>query len=240
MSARPRVVAFDIVETTFSLDSLRPRLEAQGIPGASLETWFARILRDAFALAATDTYAGFREIAAPNLAEVAREHGRDLGKAGLDAVLDGFGQLDPHPDAAEAFGILRSADVRVAALSNGAAETTQALFQRAGLASAVERVISVAEIRQWKPRRGLYLHAAEVLGVAPAELALVATHAWDVHGAKCAGCSRASSPGARASPPRWRRQTSSGKAWPMSPAASRPCRPSEASTDHLTGAVGVL
>jgi len=187
VAARPRVVAFDIVETTFSLESLRPRLSAQGIPGASLETWFARILRDAFALAATDTYAGFRDIAAATLAEVAREHGRELGKGGLDAVLDGFGQLDPHPDAAEAFRILRSADVRVAALSNGAAETTQALLQRAGLSSLVERVISVAEVRQWKPRRGLYLHAAEALGVAPAELALVATHAWDVHGAKCAG-----------------------------------------------------
>ena len=187
MAARPRVVAFDIVETTFSLETLRPRLSAQGIPGACLETWFARTLRDAFALAATDTYAGFRDIASATLAEVAREHGRDLAKAGLDAVLDGFGQLDPHPDAAEAFRALRGADIRIAALSNGAAETTQALLQRGGLAPFVERVISVAEIRQWKPRRGLYLHAAEVLGVAPAALALVATHAWDVHGAKCAG-----------------------------------------------------
>ena len=187
MVARPRAVAFDIVETTFSLESLRPRLAAQGIPGTSLETWFARILRDGFALAATDTYAPFRDIAAATLAEVGREHGRDLGKVSLDAVLDGFAQLDPHPEAAEAFRILRSADVRVAALTNGAAETTEALFERAGLGSNVERVISVTEIRQWKPRRGLYLHAAEVLGVAPAELALVATHAWDVHGAKCAG-----------------------------------------------------
>jgi len=187
VAARPRVVAFDIVETTFSLETLRPLLSAQGIPGAGLETWFARILRDAFALAATDTYAGFRDIAEATLAEVAREHGRELDKAGLDTVLDGFGQLDSQPDAAEAFRILRSADLRVVALSNGAAETTQALLQRAGLAAEVERVISIAEIREWKPRRGIYLHTAEILGVEPAELALVATHSWDVHGAKCAG-----------------------------------------------------
>lgn len=38
VAARPRVVAFDIVETTFSLESLRPRLSAQGIPAADLET----------------------------------------------------------------------------------------------------------------------------------------------------------------------------------------------------------
>jgi len=47
--------------------------------------------------------------------------------------------------------------------------------------------LKTSEIRQWKPRLELYLHAADVLSVAPAELALAATHAWDVHGAKCAG-----------------------------------------------------
>lgn len=187
MSTRPHVVAFDIVETTFSLETLRPLLSAHGLPAASLETWFARTLRDAFALAATDTYAGFRDIAAATLAEVAREHGQTLETTGLDEILDGFGQLDPHSDVAEAFRTLRSAGVRIAALSNGATATTEALLTRAGLSQEVERVISVAEIRQWKPRRGIYLHAAEVLGVAPTELALVATHAWDVHGAKCAG-----------------------------------------------------
>jgi 2-haloacid dehalogenase len=48
-------------------------------------------------------------------------------------------------------------------------------------------VVSVAEIRVWKPRAEIYRHAAAVAGVAPDDLALVATHAWDVHGAKRAG-----------------------------------------------------
>lgn len=52
MQVRPRVVAFDSIETTFSLASLRPRLEARALPGAVLDLWFARTLRNAFALAA--------------------------------------------------------------------------------------------------------------------------------------------------------------------------------------------
>jgi 2-haloacid dehalogenase len=184
---RPRVVAFDVVETTFSLETLRPRLAGLGLPPASLETWFARTLRDAFALAVTNTYAEFRDIAAATLQALAREHGREPAQNALDDVLSGFGELDPHPEAVEAFATLRNAGVRVAALSNGAAATTRKLLDRAGMAPLVDRVISVAEIRQWKPRRDIYLHAASVLGVPPAELALVATHAWDVHGAKCAG-----------------------------------------------------
>jgi 2-haloacid dehalogenase len=187
MVVRPRAVAFDIIETTFSLESLRPLLAAQGLPPAVLETWFARILRDAFALAATDNYAQFRDIAAAALGELARAHGRQLDDGGQEAVLDGFGKLEPHPDAADAFRTLRNAGIRVAVLSNGATATTSALLERAAMTSLVERVISVAEIRQWKPRRDIYLHAAEGLGVPADRLALVATHAWDVHGAKCAG-----------------------------------------------------
>ena len=36
-----------------------------------------------------------------------------------NAVLDGFGQLDQHPDAIEAFEILRSADVDIAIVVTG-------------------------------------------------------------------------------------------------------------------------
>lgn len=112
MAACPRVVAFDIVETTFSLESLRPLLSAQGIPGASLETWFARLLRDAFALAATDRGG-----------DPCRGRARAWARPGEGWHRRGAGRVRaarPHPDAAEAFRILRSADVRVAALSNGA------------------------------------------------------------------------------------------------------------------------
>ncbi len=39
---RPAVVAFDVIETLFSRESLRPRLGAIGLPAHSLEAWFAR------------------------------------------------------------------------------------------------------------------------------------------------------------------------------------------------------
>lgn len=51
----------------------------------------------------------------------------------------------------------------------------------------VERVISVDEVRHWKPRREVYLHAATVTSVPPERMCLVAAHAWDVLGASRAG-----------------------------------------------------
>jgi 2-haloacid dehalogenase len=58
---------------------------------------------------------------------------------------------------------------------------------RARLQNYVERMISIDEVKRWKPNKAVYLHAAQVAGVDPGRLALVAAHAWDVHGAKQAG-----------------------------------------------------
>jgi 2-haloacid dehalogenase len=58
---------------------------------------------------------------------------------------------------------------------------------RTGLERYTERVISAAEAGTWKPPAQVYHHAAAVLGLPPAQVALVAVHAWDCHGAKRAG-----------------------------------------------------
>ena len=73
------------------------------------------------------------------------------------------------------------------ALTNGGAENTRKLLERADLASFVEKAVSVDEVGRWKTNRQVYLHAAQTIGVEPARLALIAAHAWDVHGAKQAG-----------------------------------------------------
>lgn len=82
---------------------------------------------------------------------------------------------------------LSAAGVRAACLTNGAASVTEAFLTRAGLSDLVERVITVEEVQRWKPPGGVYRHAAQTVGVPVADLALVAAHAWDCHGAKRAG-----------------------------------------------------
>jgi len=86
-------------------------------------------------------------------------------------------------------GIRRLADagVRMATLTNGAAEVAEDLLERTRLADLVERFLSVDEVRRWKPAPEPYLHAARELGVPPEQCALVAVHPWDVDGAKHAG-----------------------------------------------------
>ncbi|MET3808252.1 2-haloacid dehalogenase [Nakamurella sp. UYEF19] len=181
---RPDVVVFDVVETLANLEAVRTRLSEVGLPPEVMPTWFTRILRDAMALTLAGDYAGFADIAASSL--YAQTRG-ELSDAQVQAVVAGFGCLTPQPDAVAAVRAARQAGARVFTLSNGAASTTRAFLDRAGLTASVERVLSIDEVRAWKPARGPYDLAVHAAGVRAERVALVAVHSWDIHGARAAG-----------------------------------------------------
>jgi len=195
VSADIEVVFFDVVETLFSLDAVHRRLDDCGVGGGALELWFARFLRDAFALAASGTYRAFREVAASSLAGVLRSRHVDPQPEVVERILAALAELDPYPDARPALERLRTHGVRVMTLTNGSTAATQGLLKRADLDSFVERCLSVEETQAWKPRVEPYAAACREADVAPERAALVAVHSWDVHGAAAAGlrggwCSR--------------------------------------------------
>lgn len=184
---RPHVVAFDVIETLFSLETLKPRFTDTGLPGHRLETWFARLLRDAFALDMSGVYKPFREVASATLASMlGQEPGGDVREK-IDHVIGGFAELDAHADVTPAMSALRDAGIRIATLTNGSAEVTSALLERAGARHFVDKVISIDEIEHWKPHPAPYLHCARTLEVEPDRLALVAAHPWDIQGAQRCG-----------------------------------------------------
>jgi 2-haloacid dehalogenase len=181
--SRPRAVAFDVIETLFSLGPVAERLEAHGLDASSLERFFVRLLRDGFVLACTGRHRTFPDIAAATLEIVAPT----LDGTARSDVLAGFEVLQAHADVRPALEALRAGGVRIAALTNGSARLTAHLLEANDIHGYFERVISADEVRVWKPRPEPYLHAAETLGLEPADVAMVAVHAWDTHGARCAG-----------------------------------------------------
>ncbi len=183
----PRVVAFDVIETLFSLQPVRERLVEIGLPAQSLEVWFGSSLRDAFALATTEKYAPFEQLLSGSLEELLAEAGRAASADELKRVLGAMSELTIHPDVQGAFEVLRDAGIPIMALSNGSKIQTEKLLARANLSELVEFVVSTDEVQRFKPHHAVYQHAVQVAGVSPHEMALVAAHGWDVHGAKCAG-----------------------------------------------------
>ncbi len=184
MTRRPAVVAFDVIETLMSLEPLRARLTDIGQPPGLLEAWYTRTLRDGMALSATGDYVPFVEVAEAALRGLAHYTVSDEQVA---AVMAGFDELPAFPDALPAITSLTEAGLRVACLTNGSAYLTSSFVERSGLGSLVDRVISVGEVYRWKPAGVVYRYATEVMDTTPDQMALVAAHDWDCHGAKRAG-----------------------------------------------------
>lgn len=186
MTKAPAAVAFDVIGTMLNLEPLRERLSGIGQPPHVLGEWYARTVRDGMALAATGDYAEFHDVAASALREMTGASDEQIAR-----VLSGFADLPAHPDALAAAKLLAGAGVRAVLLSNGAPKALATFAARSGLGEHVDRLISVGEVRRWKPSAIAYRYAAELLGIAPEELALVSAHPWDIHGAKRAGLSAA-------------------------------------------------
>ncbi len=119
----------------------------------------------------------------------------------LDGLLDDFGwtvldeaardrlnrvwhRLDPWPDAVAGLTRLKRRYV-IAPLSNGNFSLLTNLAKRAGL--PWDCVLSAELFRHYKPDAETYLGAADLLGLAPHEVMLVACHPSDLRAAKAAG-----------------------------------------------------
>jgi len=182
------VVLFDVNETLSDTSALAGRFEEVGAPGHLAATWFAQVLRDGFALAATGDNAPFAAVADTLLDQTL--DGVPLDRPAAEAkehLLQGFATIPLHPDVAPGLEALAASGRRLVALTNGGRSTCATLLAAAGVDGHFEHLLSVEDAPTWKPGAGAYRWAAERCGVEPAGLMLVAVHPWDVHGAHRAG-----------------------------------------------------
>lgn len=186
MTVRPKAVAFDIIGTVFSMEPIRAELVTLGLQPMALDFLYTASLRDTFALAGTNTFAPFQSVLENCLDELLAMEGAAVPRERRKAILGMMKALPPYDDARAAFQVLADAGIRIFALSNGASATTKGLLEDAGLNGLVEQILSVEDVKLSKPRPEVYLYAAQAGGVKTGEMALVATHPWDIHGAKIA------------------------------------------------------
>lgn len=177
-------ILLDVNETLFSLEGLREPFVRCGLDPALVSPWFTSILRDGFALAAAGDFQRLTDIATDNF--IALDPQR-LGRSEAHTVLDCFRTLEPHPDVARGLQLIHDEGVRVMTLTVGDVSLSEALFTRAGLRHLVDGFLSADTVRRWKPAPEPYAYGVAQIGWPAANVALIAAHDWDVHGARRAG-----------------------------------------------------
>ncbi len=114
---------------------------------------------------------------------------RGVDPAGVnDALLADWNRawhrLDPWPDVLEGLARLKTR-FPIVTCSNGNIALILNMARRAGL--PWDAILGAEVSGAYKPDPKAYLHPAEVLGLAPGELCLVAAHHGDLAGARAAG-----------------------------------------------------
>lgn len=96
---------------------------------------------------------------------MAADEGLSEPRRAADRILAGLTELPLHPDIPEGVRALRAAGFRLLTLTNGAAETTRAVLDRAGLTDLFEAHLDVNTPARWKPARAAYAHALDTANV---------------------------------------------------------------------------
>lgn len=100
-------------------------------------------------------------------------------------LMGAYLHLPPYPDVEPA--LLALSPYPLAVLSNGSPGMLETVVRNAGLQGRFAHLLSVDEVRIYKPSPRAYQLAAEKLRVDPAAVAYVSANSWDVAGAKAFG-----------------------------------------------------
>jgi 2-haloacid dehalogenase len=101
--------------------------------------------------------------------------------------MDAYLQLAAFPDVKPGLEALKRQGIRLAILSNGEPNMLQAAAKSAGVRDLLDEIISVEEVKIFKPSPRVYNLAPERLKVTNIELGFVSANNWDGAGAASAG-----------------------------------------------------
>jgi 2-haloacid dehalogenase len=102
-------------------------------------------------------------------------------------LLELYKVLPAFADVEEGLARAGKTGFRIFAFSNGSAEAVEGLLENAGIRDSFEGVVSVDEIRSYKPNPAVYSHFLRRAGAVGANAWLVSSNPFDVIGAVSSG-----------------------------------------------------
>ncbi|MDX5360302.1 MAG: haloacid dehalogenase type II [Alphaproteobacteria bacterium] len=104
-----------------------------------------------------------------------------------DRLMDLYWTLGAFPEVPEVLRTLREAGYATAILSNGSPDMLRAAVDGAGIGGLLDAVLSVDEVKTFKPDPRVYRLAVERLGVPAHAIAFQSSNSWDAHAASAFG-----------------------------------------------------
>ena len=101
-----------------------------------------------------------------------------------ERLLHDYQSLRPYPDVIPAIQQLKSCGYKTVAFSQGTEGMVRELLENAGVLPYLDDVVSVDDLKTFKPSPEVYAYLARRTGSSPSETWLISSNPWDVIGAK--------------------------------------------------------
>jgi 2-haloacid dehalogenase len=178
-------LVFDAYGTLYDVHSVAQRCESfwpgKGAPLSQL--WRAKQLEYTWQRSLMRRYAPFSTVTREALAYACEALALELTAERMEAVMGEYNMLAAYPDVENALQSFRGA--KQAILSNGSPDMLEPLVAHSGL--KFDAVLSVEELKVYKPAPEVYELAVRKLHVERENIGFVSSNCWDAAGAKSFG-----------------------------------------------------
>jgi len=184
-----KAIAFDAYGTLFDVFSITALAEAL-FPGKGetlAHLWRLKQLQYSMLRSLMGRHRDFWRLTEDGLVYAARSLELDLTPDKRARLLEAYLTLSAFPDVKPGLEALKRRGLRLAVLSNGEPKMLEAAARSAGIVDLLDEILSVEEVKIFKPSPRVYHLAPEHLRVRPAEVGFVSSNSWDVAGAASAG-----------------------------------------------------
>jgi 2-haloacid dehalogenase len=186
----PGAIGFDIYGTL--VDPLEMNEHLRPLVGEELADRFSEVWRNkqieyTFRRALMRRYEHFGVCTRQALVHTANVLGVDLTDEEQERLIEEYQNLRPFPDVIPGIEALNSKGHTLVAFSNGVEAMARTLLDRAGVLEHLHDVISVDDVKTFKPDPEVYRYLARRLGTEPSGTWLISSNPFDVIGAKAAG-----------------------------------------------------
>jgi len=182
-------IAFDVYGTLIDTHGVVAKL--QEIIGKKAKefstTWREKQLEYSFRRGLMQNYVNFAVCTSQALDYTSTYYNVPLSQDQKNELLDIYRRLPAFKDVKEGLTRLKDSNFRLYAFSNGSKNAVETLISAAGIREFFDGVVSVDDLKSFKPNPAVYSHFLRESGAAGSNAWLISSNPFDVIGAISAG-----------------------------------------------------